>query len=185
MSSVNPAPRGAGSVSALSWLALKARALRRYGPGFAVEVVIFWVMLEGFQQLNYGGRIIIRSAVTDGTGAVGGFRRARDGRGRGPLRALPPDLEGRGHPRRDRHRLRRDRGVAADHAGQLGDARRLQGLPARRAPAGRARGADGDRHLPPAAATAVPHAGHRQPAPHRRHLGLTPRGEGARAIAEP
>src|SRR2546430_8124627 len=45
-------------VSALSWLALKARALRRYGPGFAVEVVIFWVMLEGFQQLNYGGRII-------------------------------------------------------------------------------------------------------------------------------
>src|SRR6266571_5320941 len=58
MSSVNPAPRGAGRVSALSWLALKARALRRYGPGFAVEVVIFWVMLEGFQQLNYGGRII-------------------------------------------------------------------------------------------------------------------------------
>ena len=57
MSSVNPAPRGAGRVSALSWLALKARALRRYGPGFAVEVVIFWVMLEGFQQLNYGGRI--------------------------------------------------------------------------------------------------------------------------------
>src|SRR5438132_6918970 len=58
MSSVNPAPRGAGRVSALSWLALKARALRGYGPGFAVEVVIFWVMLEGFQQLNYGGRII-------------------------------------------------------------------------------------------------------------------------------
>src|SRR5256886_8922319 len=58
MSSVNPAPRDAGRVSALSWLALKARALRRYGPGFAVEVVIFWVMLEGFQQLNYGGRII-------------------------------------------------------------------------------------------------------------------------------
>src|SRR5438876_10495113 len=58
MTSVSPAPRGPGRVSALSWLALKARALRRYGPGFAVEVVILWVVLEGFQQLNYGGRII-------------------------------------------------------------------------------------------------------------------------------
>src|SRR4029077_21179428 len=26
--------------------------------GFLVEVIIFWVMLEAFQQLNYGGRII-------------------------------------------------------------------------------------------------------------------------------
>src|SRR5205814_4043010 len=116
MSSVNPAPRGAGRVSALSWLALKARALRRYGPGFAVEVVIFWVMLEGFQQLNYGGRIITgpqsRTVLVLSVAFV-----VLDGRGRGPLRALPPDLEGRGHPRRDRHRLRRDRGVAADHAG--------------------------------------------------------------------
>src|SRR5438105_5954222 len=32
--------------------------LRRYGPGFVVEVLIFWIMLEGFQQLNYGGRIV-------------------------------------------------------------------------------------------------------------------------------
>jgi FlaA1/EpsC-like NDP-sugar epimerase len=39
-------------------LARKARALLRYGPGFAIEVLIFWVALEAFQQLNYGGRII-------------------------------------------------------------------------------------------------------------------------------
>jgi FlaA1/EpsC-like NDP-sugar epimerase len=32
--------------------------LRRYGPGFVVEVLIFWIMLEAFQQLNYGGRIV-------------------------------------------------------------------------------------------------------------------------------
>ena len=36
----------------------KLRAAIRYSPGFGVEVVIFWVMLEAFQQLNYGGRII-------------------------------------------------------------------------------------------------------------------------------
>ena len=41
-----------------SWLARRARAFLRYGPGFAIEVAIFWVMLEAFQQLNYGGRII-------------------------------------------------------------------------------------------------------------------------------
>ncbi len=41
-----------------SWLARRGRALLRYGPGFAIEVAIFWVMLEAFQQLNYGGRII-------------------------------------------------------------------------------------------------------------------------------
>ncbi|TMC80156.1 MAG: hypothetical protein E6J08_10980, partial [Chloroflexi bacterium] len=42
----------------MSWLARRARAFLRYGPGFAIEVAIFWVMLEAFQQLNYGGRII-------------------------------------------------------------------------------------------------------------------------------
>src|SRR5882672_7808155 len=45
-------------VTAASWLATKGRALLRYGPGFAIEVLIFWVMLELFQQLNYGGRTI-------------------------------------------------------------------------------------------------------------------------------
>ena len=45
-------------VPADSQLARKARALVRYGPGFAIEVAIFWVMLEAFQQLNYGGRVI-------------------------------------------------------------------------------------------------------------------------------
>jgi FlaA1/EpsC-like NDP-sugar epimerase len=34
------------------------RSFFRYAPGFVVEVVIFWVMLEAFQQLNYGGRIL-------------------------------------------------------------------------------------------------------------------------------
>ena len=34
------------------------RSSIRYAPGFLVEVVIFWVVLEAFQQLNYGGRII-------------------------------------------------------------------------------------------------------------------------------
>ena len=29
----------------------------RIGPGFAIEVLIFWVALEAFQQLNYGSRI--------------------------------------------------------------------------------------------------------------------------------
>ena len=41
-----------------AWLVRKGHAVLRYGPGFAVEVLIFWVMLEAFQQLNYGGRII-------------------------------------------------------------------------------------------------------------------------------
>ncbi len=36
----------------------KLAAAVRYSPGFVVEVAIFWVMLEAFQQLNYGGRII-------------------------------------------------------------------------------------------------------------------------------
>src|SRR5437870_714142 len=36
----------------------KLNAVVRYSPGFLVEVIIFWVMLEAFQQLNYGGRII-------------------------------------------------------------------------------------------------------------------------------
>ncbi|HAC47281.1 MAG TPA: hypothetical protein DCF65_14610 [Chloroflexi bacterium] len=36
----------------------KLRAVARYSPGFFAEVLIFWVMLEAFQQLNYGGRII-------------------------------------------------------------------------------------------------------------------------------
>jgi FlaA1/EpsC-like NDP-sugar epimerase len=36
----------------------KLAAVVRYSPGFIVEVIIFWVMLEAFQQLNYGGRII-------------------------------------------------------------------------------------------------------------------------------
>ena len=36
----------------------KLRAVVRYSPGFFAEVVIFWVTLEAFQQLNYGGRII-------------------------------------------------------------------------------------------------------------------------------
>src|SRR3979411_2796021 len=34
------------------------RGVIRYWPGFLAEVVIFWVILEAFQQLNYGGRII-------------------------------------------------------------------------------------------------------------------------------
>ena len=34
------------------------RSLLRYGPGFLIEVLIFWVVLEAFQQLNYGGRVI-------------------------------------------------------------------------------------------------------------------------------
>ena len=45
-------------MTAVSWLVHQGRNLLRYGPGFVVEVVIFWVMLEAFQQLNYGGRII-------------------------------------------------------------------------------------------------------------------------------
>src|SRR5437899_1640996 len=36
----------------------KLNAVVRYSPGFLIEVAIFWVMLEAFQQLNYGGRII-------------------------------------------------------------------------------------------------------------------------------
>ncbi|HKW72618.1 MAG TPA: polysaccharide biosynthesis protein [Candidatus Dormibacteraeota bacterium] len=40
------------------WLVHQVRNLQRYGPGFVIEVVIFWVALEAFQQLNYGGRII-------------------------------------------------------------------------------------------------------------------------------
>jgi len=45
-------------VTAASGLATRGRALLRYGPGFAIEVLIFWVVLELFQQLNYGGRTI-------------------------------------------------------------------------------------------------------------------------------
>jgi FlaA1/EpsC-like NDP-sugar epimerase len=45
-------------VTPVSWLATKGRALLRYGPGFTIEVLILWIMLEAFQQLNYGGRII-------------------------------------------------------------------------------------------------------------------------------
>ncbi len=41
-----------------TWLWRKTRAAVRYGPGFAIEVTIFWAALEAFQQLNYGGRII-------------------------------------------------------------------------------------------------------------------------------
>src|SRR5258708_25458025 len=51
MSTTSPFP-------ADSQLARKARALVRYGPGFAIEVAIFWVMVEAFEQLNYGGRVI-------------------------------------------------------------------------------------------------------------------------------
>jgi FlaA1/EpsC-like NDP-sugar epimerase len=45
-------------VTAASWLNRKGRALLRYGPGFLIEVLILWIMLEAFQQLNYGGRTI-------------------------------------------------------------------------------------------------------------------------------
>jgi len=58
MSIVSPVPESAHAVPADSLVARKARALVRYGPGFAIEVVIFWIMLEAFQQLNYGGRVI-------------------------------------------------------------------------------------------------------------------------------
>jgi FlaA1/EpsC-like NDP-sugar epimerase len=58
MSTVNRVPEPAATVPTDSRLARKGRALSRYGPGFAIEVLIFWVMLEAFQQLNYGGRII-------------------------------------------------------------------------------------------------------------------------------
>ena len=34
------------------------RSFIRYAPGFFVEVLIFWIILEAFQQLNYGGRIL-------------------------------------------------------------------------------------------------------------------------------
>jgi FlaA1/EpsC-like NDP-sugar epimerase len=55
-------------VTAVSWLATKGRALLRYGPGFTIEVLILWIMLEAFQQLNYGGRTIstAQSRVTLG-----------------------------------------------------------------------------------------------------------------------
>src|SRR5713226_6084079 len=49
-----PEPR-AGAPSATG---RRLRALVRYTPSFLGEVVIFWVGLETFQQLNYGGRII-------------------------------------------------------------------------------------------------------------------------------
>src|SRR5206468_11058163 len=39
-------------------LSRQGHALLRCGPGFAIEVLSFWVVLETFQQLNYGGRII-------------------------------------------------------------------------------------------------------------------------------
>ena len=32
----------------------KLDAVIRYSPGFGVEVIIFWVMLEAFQQLKPG-----------------------------------------------------------------------------------------------------------------------------------
>jgi FlaA1/EpsC-like NDP-sugar epimerase len=49
-----PEPRAGVS----SFVGRKLRALVRYAPAFLAEVVIFWVVLETFQQLNYGGRII-------------------------------------------------------------------------------------------------------------------------------
>ena len=58
MSTLTPVPEPAPTVPADSLVARKARALVRYSPGFAIEVVIFWIMLEAFQQLNYGGRVI-------------------------------------------------------------------------------------------------------------------------------
>ena len=58
MSTLTPIQKPALTVPADPWLRRIARALVRYGFGFAVEVVIFWVMLEAFQQLNYGGRTI-------------------------------------------------------------------------------------------------------------------------------
>jgi len=58
MSTVPRSPASGARVSAGPWLAYKLRALLRYGPGFVVEVLILWIALEAFQQLNYGGRII-------------------------------------------------------------------------------------------------------------------------------
>jgi len=58
MSTLTSVPEAAATVRGDSWLARKARAVIRSGPGFAIEVIIFWAVLELFQQLNYGGRII-------------------------------------------------------------------------------------------------------------------------------
>jgi FlaA1/EpsC-like NDP-sugar epimerase len=58
MSATTPVPAPVLMRAADSWVGRKARAMLRYGPGFAIEVAIFWVMLEAFQQLNYGGRVI-------------------------------------------------------------------------------------------------------------------------------
>jgi FlaA1/EpsC-like NDP-sugar epimerase len=58
MSSPGSLPDASPRAAAASWAWAKARAGLRYAPGFGVEVLIFWVALETFQQLNYGGRII-------------------------------------------------------------------------------------------------------------------------------
>jgi FlaA1/EpsC-like NDP-sugar epimerase len=58
MSALTPVPAPVLMRAADSWVGRQARALFRYGFGFTVEVAIFWVMLEAFQQLNYGGRVI-------------------------------------------------------------------------------------------------------------------------------
>ena len=58
MSTANNPQEPAALGSAYSWLARRARAAIRSGPGFAIEVAIFWLALEAFQQLNYGGRIV-------------------------------------------------------------------------------------------------------------------------------
>src|SRR6266571_1922207 len=42
-----------------SRLKLTLLSFARYGPGFVIETLIFWVMLRGFQQLNYGGVVSV------------------------------------------------------------------------------------------------------------------------------
>jgi len=129
-----------------SWLARKARAILRNGPGFAIEVIIFWAVLELFQQLNYGGRIITGPQSTRSSSSRSrsscwlSARRKR-------ASVSTADLEGGRHPRRDRDRLCRHRSGPPHRPGQLGAARRLPGLPARRAHPRGARGADGHRRL--------------------------------------
>src|SRR4029077_8193164 len=59
MSSTSPRPATIdpkGSRS--SRLSSTLGSFGRYAPGFLAEVVIFWVVLERFQQLNYGGSLI-------------------------------------------------------------------------------------------------------------------------------
>jgi FlaA1/EpsC-like NDP-sugar epimerase len=54
-----PGPRPSQLQSTIpSGIGRIVRAGIRYSPGFLAEVAIFWLMLEAFQQLNYGGRII-------------------------------------------------------------------------------------------------------------------------------